>query len=151
MIIAAFDPGERTGYACIETGVDFGIAPKQRGLFTILDQGVLTVKDVATHLDKLCGDADVVVYETWRLFEKHAKDFIGSEITPIQVVGMVRFSAWRHGKRLRSQEPAIKKRSVELMPDWLLDRMDLSNEQHDQDALMHAFWCALKLKEEGRL
>lgn len=151
MKIAAFDPGNRTGFTLIETGPDFGLTPRDRVHFDIIEQGVWTVKEVSENLRSVIHYADVVAYETWRLFEKHAQDFIGSEMTPSQVVGMVRYEAWQQGRRLRSQEPNIKKRSVELMPEWLLARMDLSTEQHDQDAIMHAFWCALKLKEEGRL
>lgn len=151
MRIASFDPGERTGFAVVDVTQGFKFPRTRKGTFKPVEQGVLTVREMAKELPGLIRDADVVVYESWRLFPASAQALIGSQMTPSQVVGFIRYEAWQQGKRTRSQAPAIKTRSVELMPKWLVEHMELSSEQHDQDAIMHAHWCACKLLEEGRL
>lgn len=106
--------------------------------FEVTAQGVSTLKDFALALHANFANYDVVVYETWRLYPEMGKRMVGNDMQPSQLVGMIRLCAWLNPKvKLVSQGANIKKTAMKTMPDWIKARMELSTEQHDQDALMH--------------
>jgi len=136
--IAAFDPGERTGWGLAERADNFD-AKTGEGL-TILEQGVWTVREVGHGLQALLQRAGVAVYETWRLYESHALVMIGNDMQPSQVVGMIRYEAWKQGLKIRNNGADIKAQARKTMPEWLVKHMAKSSEQHDQDAIMHLWY-----------
>lgn len=145
--IVAFDPGERTGYVQVVVDPDFD--PRTGEGFTVVEQGVLTVRQVGRELRALLEPADVVAYETWRLYASHAKEMIGNDMQPSQVVGMIRYESWRQGKKVVSNGADIKGVAFRTMPQWLRDHMDKSSEQHDKDAIMHAWFVAWRKHYTG--
>lgn len=153
--LAAFDPGERTGFVAVRVAQEFDARTATPSTFWILDQDVLTVRDMPKRLPAIVRLADVVAYETWRLYEKNAQEMIGNDMQPSQVVGMIRYEAWKQKKTLASAGARIKANSVRSMPGWLREHMAKSSEQHDQDAIMHAWatawkrWQGQELREEG--
>lgn len=146
--LLAFDPGERTGWVKCQVTPDFD--PKTGAGFAVLDQGVLTVRQVGLMLHALVKDADVVVYETWRLYQTHAQQMIGNDMQPSQVVGMIRYEAWNQNRKIRNNGADIKGVAYKTMPQWLKDHMDLSTEQHDKDAIMHAWYYAWRQHYLGK-
>lgn len=131
--IIATDPGERTGWA-------HGLVD-EAGKLEVTGQGVSTIKDFGLKLVEVAGNYDVIIYETWRLYPEMAKRMIGNDMQPSQMVGMIRLAAWMHPNvRLVSQGARIKKTALKTMPDWMVERMTESSEQHDQDALMHLWY-----------
>lgn len=138
----AIDPGERVGWArgnVLPSGLE------------IMGQGVTPLKDFAMKLFTSISDYDVVVYESWRLYPAAAKAMIGNDMQPSQLVGMIRMMGWLHPSvKMVVQGANIKRTACKTMPDWLVERMGRSNEQHDQDALMHLWhywWSENVLKE----
>jgi hypothetical protein len=146
--VVAFDPGERTGYAVVLVEASFDA--KTGDGFTVVEQGVLTVRQVGHQLKDILAQADVVAYETWRLYSTHAKEMIGNDMQPSQVVGMIRYESWAQGKKIVSNGAEIKKIAVTTMPDWLEEHMDQSSEQHDKDAIMHAWYVAWRHHYTGK-
>lgn len=146
--VAAFDPGERTGWAYASVFRDFD--PKTGQGLVIEDQGVWTVREVGHNLEALIAAVDVVVYETWRLYETHALAMIGNDMQPSQVVGMIRYEAWRQAKKIRNNGADIKGQAFKTMPDWLKTHMDKSTEQHDKDALLHLWYYTWREHYLGR-
>lgn len=148
--LAAFDPGERTGYVVVRVCPYFKPGSNADDGFLILDQGVLTVDEVGAKLKWLITKRDVVVYETWRLYADYAMQMIGNDMQPSQVVGMIRYATWLARREevraitLVAQGATVKKPAVKTMPDWLKAHMAKSSEQHDQDAIMHAWFYATK-------
>ena len=134
--VVAFDPGERTGWAVAR------FDPDDLDSFEILDQGVWTVVECMDGLGQLLERADVVVYETWRLYETHALAMIGNDMQPSQVVGMIRYEARQQDKTTRSQGANIKSMALSTTPPWVVKHMALSSEKHDQDAILHAWHYA---------
>jgi hypothetical protein len=132
--ILAFDPGERTGWVLAEADL---ADPES---FAVLDQGVWTVVEVMDGLPALVKRADVVVYETWRLYESHALAMIGNDMQPSQVVGMIRMAARKAKKPVKSQGAAIKNVAFATVPKWVIKHLAKSSEKHDQDAILHAWY-----------
>lgn len=145
--IAAFDPGERTGYVVVLVEASFD--PTTGDGFTIEQQGVLTVRQVGHQLRSILEDVDLVAYETWRLYASHANEMIGNDMQPSQVVGMIRYEAWRQQKKVVSNGADIKGVAYKTMPQWLRDHMDRSSEQHDKDAIMHGWYVAWRKAHTG--
>ena len=129
--------------------VDADFDPNTGRGFRIIEQGVLTVREVGRQLRTILEPADIVTYETWRLYETHALAMIGNDMQPSQVVGMIRYEAWAQNKKVVSNGADIKGPAVRTMPQWLLDHMDQSSEQHDQDAIMHAWYVAWRQHYTG--
>lgn len=145
--VVAFDPGERTGFVCVKVTEAFD--PKTGEGFEILEQGVLTVRQVGRQLHDLLAEADVVTYETWRLYSTHANEMIGNDMQPSQVIGMIRYEAWLQNTKIVSHGADIKGVAFRTMPQWLKDHMDMSSEQHDKDAIMHAWYVAWRKHHTG--
>ena len=139
MKVLATDPGERTGWVIGTIGPD--------GL-TIDERGVDGVRDFAQKLESLVRQVDVVVYEVWRLYRHKAKQLTGNDMQPSQVVGMIRYEAWKQQKKVVSQGAQIKSTALKTMPQGMQDQMAESSEQHDQDAVMHAWFYYWKNNAE---
>lgn len=147
--IIAFDPGERTGYAVGSLDVD-EFDPKTGAGFAVEEQGVLTVREMGRQLRDLVRDCDVVVYETWRLYQDKALALVGNDMQPSQVIGMIRFVAWEQGTKIRNNGADIKAIANKTMPDWLRKHMAKSTEQHDQDAIMHLWYYCWRRHYDGK-
>jgi hypothetical protein len=100
------------------------------------------VRQVASYLKSWIEQADLVAYEDWRLYRTHALHMIGNDMQPSQVVGMIRYVAWECGRKIVSNGARVKVPAVETMPEWLRAHMAKSSQQHDQDAIMHAWYVA---------
>jgi hypothetical protein len=124
--------------------------PKTGDGFKVVEQGVLTVREAARELDSLIATADVVVYETWRLYKTHAQVMVGNDMQPSQVVGMIRYVSWQHNKKVRNNGADIKGIAVKTMPEWLVTHMDKSTEQHDKDAIMHLWYYCWRAHYDGK-
>jgi len=146
--IAAFDPGERTGYVLVV--VDETFDPTTGDGFTIIEQGVLTVHQIFKQLRAILVPADVVEYETWRLYETHALAMIGNDMQPSQVIGAIRYEAILQKKKIISHGADIKGIAFRTMPVWLREHMHQSSEQHDQDAILHAWYLAWRKHYTGK-
>jgi hypothetical protein len=145
--LAAFDPGERTGYVVVRVSGQFKAtdpATHTPEHFAIEEQGVLPISGIFTDLKRIVKDVNRVSYETWRLYATHAQEMVGNDMQPSQVVGMIRYEARKQRRKLKSYGAETKKVSTQLMPDWLREHMAKSSEQHDQDAIMHAWYYAFK-------
>jgi hypothetical protein len=138
----AADPGESTGVVLVRVGVQFHPKRATPVSFKILDQDVWTVRQVADYLKSWIVKADLVAYEDWRLYRTHALHMIGNDMQPSQVVGMIRYVAWQMGRKIVSNGARVKVPAVETMPEWLREHMAKSSQQHDQDAIMHAWFVA---------
>lgn len=135
--VLAIDPGERVGWA---KGIVHPDKPESDRL-EITGQGVHHLKDFAIKLGKSIADYDVVVYEVWRLYPGYQKKMVGNDMQPSQLIGMIRYLAWTNPDvKLVSQGARIKNTAMKTMPEEIKDRMKLSTEQHDQDALMHLWY-----------
>lgn len=140
--LSAFDPGERTGVVLVHVGDLFDPRDADPQTFWIVDQDVLSIRDLARRLPQIVRASTIVAYETWRLYKTHALALIGNDMQPSQAVGMIRYEAWRQKKRLSSNGALVKEPSFTTMPAWLVEHMHKSSEQHDQDAIMHAWFVA---------
>lgn len=140
--LVAFDPGERTGYCSVKVSPGFVSLKATPKTFEIVDQNVLDVKQIMRALDTLIDPVDVVEYETWRLYREYKDVMVGNDMQPSQVVGMIRYEATKQGKKIVSNGADIKRIALGTMPTWLKAHMDLSSEQHDKDAIMHAWYVA---------
>jgi hypothetical protein len=140
----AADPGERTGVVTVRVERDFEPRTATPESFLIIDQEVLTVDGCFRDLRDLIRPVQVVVYEAWRLYPTHAEEMVGNEMVPSQVVGMIRYVAKQFPKQIVSNGAEVKKVAVATMPDWLKAHMAKSSEQHDQDAIMHAWFYAVE-------
>jgi hypothetical protein len=140
--LVAFDPGERTGFCLVHVNRAFDPRDPTPETFWITDQGVLALRELAARLPQLVRAANLVAYETWRLYKTHALALIGNDMQPSQAVGMIRYEAWRQATPLSSNGANVKVPACQTMPGWLQQHMAGSSEQHDQDAIMHAWFVA---------
>lgn len=125
--VLVIDPGERVGWAS---------ALIEDGVISSVDQGVHPLKEFALALAENITKYDTVVYETWRLFEDKAKDFIGNDFQPVQLIGMIRLLCWLHPTvKVVTKAPKVKSYGRTVMPEILSCRLEHSTEEHDKDAL----------------
>ena len=104
MRLAAYDPGENTGWAWCDY---------EDGVIDNLKYGWGLYWRVAIELYNEMRSTtpfDVVIYETWRLRKDKARHFYGSPIIPIQAVGLTKAAVLFTSPKvpLIGQEPAIK-------------------------------------------
>lgn len=92
------DPGITTGFALMAPGTVYWTrtATKLLDVGSIIDFAMMT------------ADVERVIYEDYRIFAGKAKAHIGSAVYPIQVVGVVRFLAYRYGRPVLTVEPSSK-------------------------------------------
>lgn len=140
----AADPGESTGVALVSVNAEFTPETATQDTFQVLDQDVLSVSDVFRELPMWVKRSQVVVYEIWRLYPTHAMEMIGNEMVSSQVVGMLRYEATRQRRKIISNGAEVKKVALARMPHWLRAHMAKSSQQHDQDAIMHAWFAAME-------
>lgn len=93
-----FDPGVDTGVALMAPGTVY---------WTKVVRKLLEVGDVFDFAT-LTEDVDRVVYEDYRIFPGKAAAHIGSQVYPIQVIGVIRFLAYRHHLPVETLEPSCK-------------------------------------------
>lgn len=141
-VLFAADPGESTGVVLVQVASTFDPRDAKPHTFGIVDQDVWSVRQVAAFLKPWIMQADLVAYEEWRLYKTHALHMIGNDMQPSQVVGMIRYVAWECRRKIVSNGARIKVPAVETMPEWLREHMAKSSQQHDQDAIMHAWFVA---------
>lgn len=94
MITISFDPGETTGVAVFDDDkvYSWDQIPMDKILDFLSDE----------------PKPDVVIYENFQLLPHKAKALIGSKFETIQVIGMIKAYAHRHGAELIEQRPGIK-------------------------------------------
>ena len=131
--LAAFDPGERTGFVVVKVGTTFD--PKDGRDFAIDEQGVLTVREFAADLSRIVARVQRVAYERWALYPQMAEAMIGNDMQPSQVVGMIRYEAWKQQKKIASLGAREKKIAEATLPEWLREHKAKSSEEHDKDAI----------------
>lgn len=141
----AADPGESTGVVLVRVEPEFVPLQATPETFCIEDQDVWSVRQVASFLPSWIKQADLVAYEEWRLYRDYAMLMVGNDMQPSQVVGMIRYEAWQQKKKIVSNGAAVKKPAERTMPTWLRKHMAKSSQQHDQDAIMHAWFVASKI------
>ncbi len=149
--VLALDPGERVGWTT--STITTGDQPR----LTIDDYGILRLKDAGLALE---GEApggtpdfrpehfDAVIFETWILTAKGARDAIGSEMESSQFIGMVRSACWR-SPRTKIVRSLPKRKTDALMylrndhPDYAAAQaiVDAAPARHDDahyaDAVLH--------------
>lgn len=125
--VLVIDPGDRTGWAVADVWSD--------GTFEVIEQGVTPLKDFAIKLYEAAPKYDVLIYETWRLRADMAKKMVGNDFQASQLIGMIRLLAWIHKIKLHSLAPGVKKTGRKVMPEAVVQRLLLSSEEHDKDAL----------------
>jgi hypothetical protein len=88
MKVIAFDPGEKVGWA---TGtVD------RAGHLKVTGWGITPLKTMALTWMNRAMDYDVMIYERFRIGgQDDLKNFIGSDVPTLQLVGMLRLGAWQ--------------------------------------------------------
>ena len=114
------------------------------GILLVTGHGIAKIKDLALKLHKVAGDYDEIVYETFRLRADKAQSFVGHDFPTIQLIGMIRQSAWIAGTKLVSHDPVVKTTATRYVAahqpaiQALLDNMpSRHDEAHDGDALLH--------------
>ncbi len=134
--IVSLDPGERTGWATLAMS---------ENRLEIVEHGVLSVREMGFWLAETMPRYHACVIETWRPRPKGGSmNWIqGNQLLPVHVIGMARLCAWRSGTQIVNFGPDRKHVWERTLPDEFKARMKGSNEQHDQDALLHGwgyFW-----------
>jgi len=129
--VMAIDPGPTPGWAVGE------IDPSLPTL-TVVETGV--AEDIFKMGDLvMTASADVLVYESWRLFGNKAKALIGSDMVASQSIGIIRYRwAQQNCGDPVVQQPKDKDVGLITMSDEFRKQMKTgSGKQHDKDALIH--------------
>lgn len=145
--VLAVDPGARIGWAT-------SIIHPDPARLNITGYGILRLKDAGLALEdpgsKLyVPNFDVVIFETWILTSKGARDAIGSEMESSQFIGMVRSAVWRTKGRTQIVRSLPKRKTDARLylrndhPDYegIQAIIDAAPARHDdahyEDALLH--------------
>lgn len=134
MRILGIDPGKTTGWAVIELA-DRTISPIDFG-----NTKDMQLIEIRPHIE----EADVIVYEGWRTFKKHAESGrLNFQTVPAeQVIGSLKTLL-----RLRSEQPILQENLSGLKPvGWAWAGMKYvpgKKGMHWQDAFAHAVYYAV--------
>lgn len=143
MKVLVIDPGERVGWAIGE------IAPDGTGgVLKVLDHGIEFYHEFERDFLRArveAGEFDLVIFERFRIRADKAKDFIGSEMPTIQLVGAIKYACRMSGTKWVSQGPkAMTDARISLKnpggKDILrrLSKLPKSHDDaHDGSALLH--------------
>ncbi len=121
MLILTIDPGETTGYVVAEAdGLDYDIKisgqfPNWRMLETLITYWI----------------PDVIVYEAFYLSPQIAKYKTRSTMPTVEVIGVLKYLAWRHSISLVVQPPSAKE--LVSLPRYIAGVTG----PHARDALKH--------------
>lgn len=149
MRVLIIDPGEKCGWARMT--IDENTAQ-----WAEVRHGIAPLWDMAEAVHFVQNGKlpyDTIVAETWRLYESHAKQFIGSTFPSVQLIGALKLVCRLTNTAYVEQPASAKKLGlVRLEVDYpqyhdLAVRPVAHDDGHDQDALMHA--AAFSFKRFG--
>lgn len=125
MRILAFDPGENTGWAYIDTGK-----------LEHFDAGTI-VRDF-TGIESLIAfySPHTVVYEAFRLYPGKAASMAWNDFYPVQVIGIIKFLCEKSGIQYVEQAASIKAFSGGIDDRWVKYKAPDKTE-HSKDAYLH--------------
>jgi hypothetical protein len=153
MRVIAIDPGKLCGWVAAD--VD------DTGEWGNLEHGILPAKELILRLysDQTHGGPhgvgakyDVIVYEDWVLYRKHAEEYIGSDMPYSQIIGQIRMIGWLSNTRVVKQGAAAKTNArKQLAAYWpTISTLQQSIEArahkdaHDGDAILHLWAWTVK-------
>jgi len=129
--IAAFDPGETTGFAVFERGPEHTSLVHAEQLQTWpLETGVEELRRAFSYLPTY------IVYEAYHVYKWRLAEHTWSEIPTIQVIGAIKYCAIRRGIPYHRQTAQIGKGfcSDDKLRNWGLY---LEGKVHARDAIRH--------------
>lgn len=120
MRILAVDPGLATGVATYENGV--------------FDSSIWPYPDVMMYLESTVPIVDAVAFETFTITARTLK--LSRQYEPLELIGLVKYLAWKHDVEIVGQAPADAKSFVKN------DRLKqlgwyAPGAGHDNDAARH--------------
>lgn len=127
-VVLAIDPGDVHMGTCLGIGTEVSWA-KEMGpgeLFWYLEEQLPE------------NSIDVVVCESWQLYEDKAYEQVGSELLVVQHIGIIRYICTWHGIRCVMQPAMIKKPTAKICKAKRIKSKGGGN-QHAKDAELH-FW-----------
>jgi hypothetical protein len=148
--VLVLDPGEKVGYA--RADID------EHGNWTDVRHGITPLWDMAEAVADSQGVVssagrgyDVIVVETWRLYQSHAKILIGSTFPSVQFIGAIKLICKLTGTEYVEQPASMQgvkstgEESLGLVrlkidyPEYyeLATRPVAHDDGHDQSALAH--------------
>lgn len=132
MIVYAFDPGKITGVAMWNTEAMVG--PQ-------FYAWQFTVEELYEFVDERCGHFEYAQIEKFTITAATVKKARESE--PLDVIGYLKYAAWRCGFKVGWSKPADVMRSF---PDAALRKAGLytPGKGHANDAARHLAWYTVK-------
>ncbi|MDI6840451.1 MAG: hypothetical protein QMD71_06370 [bacterium] len=103
-----------------------------------LEQGELGVTQFLHMLEERIEEFDTIIYENYALRKSSAKAMIGSEFETPQVIGVIKWFAYKAGVKLVKQSPAQKK----FFGDDRLKMLGFYDrgQRHSRDSVRHALY-----------
>ena len=153
MLVLAFDPGESTGAAVVDSGE---WPPKVLQTTTIHDVGHLAIFWSFWIKPHGQDDCQAVVFESWRLRPGTALQKTGSEFPEIQVIGQIKLLAYQAGlwDKLIKQEPYAQSGTMFDSTFAQYGTALKLKTTHERSALSHALYylkgLANQAKQSGR-
>jgi hypothetical protein len=137
-IIVALDPGETTGAACFST-------TKDQAEMVYSDQlKTWPLEDGIVALTKAFGmlKPDLVVFESYQVYEWKTEDHTWSQIPTVQVIGMIKTLCIINNIPFKTQTAQIAKGfcNDEKLKEW---GYWLQGLRHARDAIRHATYFLL--------
>ena len=121
----SIDPGETVGYS-VWNGTER------------VEQGELGITEFLHKLEEKVGELDLIIYESYALRRSSAKAMIGNEFETPQVIGVIKWIAYKAGIPTVKQSPAQKK----FFGDDRLKKLGLYDrgQRHSRDSVRHALY-----------
>ena len=151
MNVLVLDPGERVGWARATIGEHGNWSNVRHGITPLWEMAdaVCNAQNVQNDDDR--PTYDVIVVETWRLYQSHAKQMIGSTFPSVQFIGAIKLICRLTGTQYVEQpasmqgykstgEPSLGLVRLEIdYPEYyeLATRPIAHDDGHDQSALAH--------------
>lgn len=121
----SIDPGQTIGYS-VWNGTER------------VEQGELGIAEFLHKLEEKVGELDLIIYESYALRRSSAKAMIGNEFETPQVIGVIKWIAYKAGIPTVKQSPAQKK----FFGDDRLKKLGLYDrgQRHSRDSVRHALY-----------
>lgn len=137
-VVLALDPGETTGVACFSCDQDKAALVNASQIKTWpLEQGVENMTQLIKSLSP-----DILVFESYQVYEWKSKDHVWSQIPTVQVIGMIKTLCIQMGIPYTTQTAQVAKGfcTDSKLEEWGYWQQGL---RHARDAIRHACYFLL--------
>ena len=141
--VLILDPGESTGWLLVKLDSDE---------YSIISGGTMPKDHNVVGTLISFEKPDVIVYETFNMYPGKAKALSWNSFYPCEVIGVIKYEAFKVGAELVGLRPSTKKYAGGFdYPEWIKFRSSHDYTEHTKDTwLLFMYWYRNKYTQRKK-